>query len=164
LPELPESEDERLTVREFFSTLPEAGVLLWEFMEGFYGVAIALGSFALAALFLFLAKIWRDNHSWLSAIAGVSGGSILFWWAFGIIPSAFTYFVDGERDVFEGTLLPGQLPGMDNAYEVLRDVTVVGMQTLFVVVFLVAMLRIQRRYPRSLAEGEEKTPVTGGYR
>jgi hypothetical protein len=151
-------------VNEFFATLPEAGAALWEFMEGFYGITIIIGSIALAALALYLAKAWRDTHSWLSAISGITGASIVFWWAFGILPSAFTYFMDGERDRFEGTLVPAALPGMENFYQVFRDVTVVGMQTVFVLIFAVALLRIQRRYPRSLAEGEEKSPATGGYR
>jgi hypothetical protein len=151
-------------VNEFFATLPEAGAALWEFMEGFYGIAVIIGSIALTALFLYLAKAWRDNHSWLSAISGITGASIAFWWAFGILPSAFTYFMDGERDRFEGTLLPEGLPLMDNFYQVFRDSVVIGMQTVFVVLFAVAMLRIQKRYPRTLAEGEEKSPATGGYR
>jgi hypothetical protein len=151
-------------VNEFFATLPEAGRSLWDFMEGFYGIAIIVGSVVLVAVLLFLAKTWRDEHSWLSAIAGVSGAGVLFWWAFGIIPSAFTYFMDGERGMLEGTLVPGALPAMDNFYEVARDATVVGMQTVLGVIFAIAMLRIQRRYPRSLAEGEEKSPATGGYR
>jgi hypothetical protein len=151
-------------VNEFFTTLPEAGAALWDFMEGFYGIAILVGSIVLAALALFLAKTWRDTHSWLAAVAGITGASIAFWWAFGIIPSAFVYFMDGQRDLLEGTLVPGGLPGMDNFYEVARDATVVGMQTVLAVVFAVAMLRLQRRYPRSLADGEEKSPATGGYR
>jgi uncharacterized membrane-anchored protein len=151
-------------VNEFFTTLPQAGAALWEFMDGFYGVVIFLGSVVLTAALLFVAKAWRDTHSWLSAIAGISAASVAFWWAFGILPSAFTYFMDSERDLLEGTLVPGALPAMDNFYQVFRDVVVVGMQTVFVVVFAIIMLRIQRRYPRSLAEGEEKSPATGGYR
>jgi hypothetical protein len=151
-------------VNEFFSTLPVAARALWEFMEGFYGLAIMVVSIVLIAVLLYLAKAWRDEHSWLSAIAGVMGASVAFWWAFGIVPSAFTYFMDGERDVFEGALVPEALPGMDNFYQVFRDVAVVGMQTVFVLVFAILLLRIQKRYPRSLAEGEEKAPATGGYR
>jgi hypothetical protein len=151
-------------VNEFFATLPEAGQALWEFMEGFYGIAIFLGSVVLAALLFYLAKIWRDDHSWLSAISGISGASVAFWWAFGIMPSAFTFFMDGERDLLEGTIVPAALPAMDNFYAVFRDAVVVGMQTVFVIVFAVAMLRIQKRYPRSLGEGEEKSPATGGYK
>ena len=151
-------------MNEFFRTLPAAGRALWEFMDGFYGIAIIIGSVALLALFVFLAKTWRAEHSWLSAISGVMAASVVFWWAFGILPSAFTFFLDGERDLLEGTLVPASLPGMDNFYEVARDSTVVGMQTVFVIIFVMAALRIQRRYPRSLAEGEDKTPATGGYK
>lgn len=149
---------------EFFGTLPEVGAALWEFGEGVYGLAIMFGSIALFALFAFLAKIWRDGHSWLSALSGVMAASIAFWWAFGILPSAQTFFLDGERDLLAGTIIPESLPGMDNFYQVFRDVLAVGQQTVFGVAFAVALLVLQRRYPRSLAEGEEKSPATGGYR
>jgi hypothetical protein len=161
---LPDARTRGARVNEFFATLPEAGAALWSFIDGFYGIVVTIGSVALAALFLFAAVRWRDTHSWLSAIAGVSAAGIAFWWAFGIIPSAFTYYMDGNRPLLEGTVVPAALPGMDNFYEVFRDSVVVGMQVVLGVVFAMAMLRIQRRYPRSLAEGEEKSPATGGYR
>lgn len=149
---------------EFFATLPEAGAALWDFMDGFYGLAITVGSIVLVVGLLSLAKVLRPNHEWLSAISGMTGVAIAFWWAFGIMPSAFTFFMDGNRDLFEGRLLPEALPAMENVYAVLRDVIVMGMQTVFVVAFALGMAVLQKRYPRSLAPGEEKSPATGGYK
>lgn len=149
---------------EFFGAIPEVARAFWGFMDGLYGVAIIVGSIVLTAGFLFLAMTWRATHEWLSAIAGMMAAGIAFWWAFGILPSAFVYFMDGERDMIEGTLVPSAIPGMDNFYQVLRDSIVVGQQTLFAVLFAVGMIMLQKRYPRTLATGEEKSPATGGYR
>lgn len=149
---------------EFFGTLPEIARAVWSFLDGFYGLAIFVVSMAAMVGLLLLAKAWRATHGWLAAIAGMTGAAIAFWWSFGIMPSAFVYFMDGQRDLLEGTVVPAGLPGMDNVYQVLRDSIVVGQQTLFVIVFAIAMARIQRRYPRTLAEGEEKAPATGGYK
>lgn len=149
---------------EFFGAIPEVARAFWVFMEGLYGVAIIVGSVVLTALFAFLAKAWRGTRDWLSAVSGMTAASIAFWWGFGILPSAFVYFMDGERDIIEGTLLPGSLPGMDNFYQVLRDSIVMGQTILFVILFAMGMLMIQRRYPRTLAGGEEKSPSSGGYR
>lgn len=149
---------------EFFGAIPEVARAFWGFMDGLYGVAIILGSILLTAGLLFLAKAWRPTHEWLSAVAGMMAASIAFWWAFGIMPSAFVYFMDGERDLIQGTLVPESLPGMDNFYQVLRDSIVMAQTGLFIVLFAVGMLMLQRRYPRTLAAGEEKSPSTGGYR
>lgn len=151
-------------ISQFFGTLPDAVSALWEFADGFYGLAVTVVSILLAALFAFLAKSMREDHGWLSAIFGIMAGFIAFWWAFGILPSALIYYMDGNRDLLEGTIFPGPLPGMDNAYQVTRDVLVVLEQTIAVVVFSMLALRIQRRFPRTLAEGEERGPTSGGYK
>jgi hypothetical protein len=151
-------------ISEFFRTLPAAAEALWNFAEGFYGLTVTIGSVALFALFGFLAMTWREGHGWLSAVFGMMAGFIAFWWAFGIIPSAFIYFMDGSRDVLGGTLVPESLPGMDNAYQVVRDITVVNLTVIAVVVFCLAAAALQRRYPRTLAEGEERGPTSGGYK
>jgi hypothetical protein len=149
---------------EFFGALPAAGREVWNLIEGLYGLVIIAASVVLTALFLFLAKALRDEHGWLSATFGMMAGFIAFWWAFGIIPSAFIYFADGARDTLEGTVFPGPLPGMDNAYQVFRDSIVVGLTVVAVVAFCMAAAALQRRYPRTLVEGEEKSPATGGYK
>lgn len=149
---------------EFLGAIPEVARAFWSFMDGFYGLAIMAASLVLGAGLLFLAVTWRGTHEWLSAITGMMAAAVGFWWSFGILPSAFVYFMDGRRDMIEGTLVPSAVPGMENFYQVLRDVIVVGQQTLFAVLFAVVMLMIQKRYPRTLVSGEEKSPATGGYR
>lgn len=149
---------------EFFGAIPEVARAFWVFMDGFYGVAITVGSLVLGLLFGFLAVTWRGTHDWLAAISGMMAASVAFLWSFGILPSAFVYFVDSERDLIAGTLVPESLPAMDNFYQVLRDSIVIGQTGLFIVMFAVAMLMIQRRYPRTLAPGEEKGQASGGYR
>lgn len=151
-------------ISQFFRTLPDAGVALWEFADGFYGLAVTAVSVVLAVGLLFLARLWRDTHGWLSATFGLMAGFIAFWWAFGILPSALIYYMDGSRDLLEGVVFPGALPMMDNAYQVTRDILVVGETTLAVLAFCLACAAIQRRYPRTLAEGEERGPTSGGYK
>jgi hypothetical protein len=151
-------------ISQFFGTLPQAVRALWEFAEGFYGLAITVVSVLLAGGLLFGAQVLRDTHQWLSATFGVMAGFVAFWWAFGILPSAFIYYMDGQRDLLEGTVVPGALPLMENAYQVARDSLVVGMTVLAVVAFSLAAAAIQRRYPRTLAEGEERGPTSGGYK
>lgn len=151
-------------ISQFFGTLPEAGRALWSFAEGFYGVAVTVISVLLAAGLLFGAKVLRDGHSWLSATLGVMAGFIGFWWAFGILPSALIYYMDGSRDLLEGTIFPGALPLMENAYQVTRDILVVTQTALAVIVFCLIAAAVQRRYPRTLVEGEEKGPTSGGYK
>lgn len=149
---------------EFFRTLPEVGRALWSFMNGFYGIGIFLLYLVLAAGLLFLAKRWRDTRTWLSAVAGMMGAGIGFLWAFGIVPSAFTYFMDAERELLEGTIVPGGLPAMDNFYEVFRDSVVMVETGIGIVAFGLIMAMLQKRYPRTLVEGEQKGPATGGYK
>jgi hypothetical protein len=151
-------------ISQFFGTLPDAGRALWSFAEGFYGLAVTLASVLLAAALLFGAKVLRDEHSWLSATFGVMAGFIGFWWAFGILPSAFIYYMDGSRDLLEGTIFPGALPMMDNAYQVVRDILVVTQTAVAVAVFCLIAAAVQRRYPRALVEGEDRGPTSGGYK
>lgn len=151
-------------ITEFFRTLPAAGQALWSFAEGFYGLAITVASIVLFAGLAFLAVSWRLTHSWLSAVFGMMAGFIAFWWAFGILPSATVYYMDGNRDLLAGVVLPEALPGMDNAYQVIRDVIIVGETTIAVVAFSLAAAALQRRYPRTLVEGEERGPTSGGYK
>lgn len=149
---------------EFFSTLPDALRALWRFGDGWESVGILLGSVVLAAAFLFAAALLRPRQGWLSSIFGVMGGTVAAWWAFGILPSAWVYYVDGERDTLEGRVIPAALPGMENFYQVFRDLVVVAETGLAIVAFALIALTIQKRYPRALSEGEEAQPKTGGYK
>jgi Zn-dependent protease with chaperone function len=154
---------------EFFSTLPDVFVALWTFGRGWTGVLVTIGSIVLTALFCLIAIRLRDEQGWLSAIFGMMAATIAAWWAFGILPSAWIYFADGQRDLMENQVIPGALvingfTVMGNFYQVFRDIIVVIENTVAVVLFAMAALWIQKRYPRALAEGEEPRPQSGGYK
>ena len=156
-------------VGEFFSTLPKVGVALWEFMRGWAGVAVIIGSGAMMIGFGLAALKLRDTFGWLSAIFGMMSATVAAWWAFGIIPSAWIYFADGQRDLMENTIIPetfgiGRFQIAANFYTVFRDMVVMGETTIAMVVFAVLALQIQKRFPRALAEGEEARPQSGGYK
>jgi hypothetical protein len=114
--------------------------------------------------FLFLAKVCYGTRQWLSATFGMMAGTIAMWWFFGIIPSAWVYFADGNQPLMEGVLIPSALPGADNFYQVFRDMVVIGETTVAVIGLAVVASWVQKRYPRTLAEGEEKAPASGGYK
>lgn len=149
---------------QFVDTLPQTFTALWDFIDGLYGVMVLGVSVLVIAGFALLALRLRQRHEWLSAIFGVLSGTVAFWWLFGILPSAWLYYVDGNRDLLEGTVMPGPLPGMENAYQVFRDVVVVAETGVAILAFLAVAFWIQKHYPRGLAEDEEKTPSTGGYK
>ncbi len=151
-------------VGEFFGALPDVFAALWEFIDGFRGVGVAVGSGALAVVFTFAALRLRDSSGWLSAIFGMMGLTVAMWWLFGIIPSAWVYFADGQRNLLGGTVIPEALPLMDNFYNVFRDAVVLGETGIAILAFVVAGFWIQKRYPRSLADGEEARPQSGGYK
>ncbi len=153
----------------FFGTLDEVAKALWVFMRGWVGVAIIIGSGAMMVLFAGAAVKLRDTYGWLSAIFGMMAATVAAWWAFGIIPSAWIYFADGQRDLMEGTVIAktlgtGRYVVASNFYEVFRDMVVMGETTIAMVVFAIAALQIQKRFPRALAEGEEARPQSGGYK
>ena len=151
-------------VVRFFTSIPGFFVDMWEFGEGWYGVAITGVSVVIAVGFGLAAVRLRDDHGWLSAIFGVLSGAVVFWWVHGVIPSATVYLIDEARDAYEGILLPGPLPGMDNAYQVVRDSIVSGQMVVGIVAFAVAALLLQKRFPRTLGEGEESRASSGGYK
>lgn len=156
-------------VGEFFATIPEAMRALWEFGEGWHGLMVTLGSIVLLALFAAGAHRFRETLGWVSAVLGTFAAFILGFWLFAILPSAWVFFVDSERPLLEGTLLPeeiiiGDLEVMTDAYLVFRD-SVVMLETVVAMAFAAYLaVWIQRRYPRGLAPNEEKSPSTGGYK
>lgn len=149
---------------EFFRAIPQALRALWEFGDGFTGLGIMLGYLAMAVAFTFLAFRLRATRGWLSSIFGVMAITIGFFWGFGILPSAWVYFADGSSEILAGRIIPSALPGAANFYEVFRDTIVVVLTALGITGFCLAALAIQRRFPRGLAEGEEASPKTGGYK
>ncbi|CAN5568194.1 MAG: hypothetical protein M3493_07400 [Actinomycetota bacterium] len=153
----------------FFGALPDVVVALWEFGRGWTGIVITIGSVLLTAGLLFGAKTLRDTHGWLASILGMMGATIAAWWAFGILPSAWIYFLDGQRDALEGVVIPEAL-GIGgrvmsaNFYQVFRDVVVMAETTVAMLAFAVMAVAVQKRYPRALAEGEQSRPQSGGYK
>jgi hypothetical protein len=151
-------------VGEFFRTLPAVFTALWAFIDGWRGIAVMIGSGVLIVVFAFAAMRLRDSSGWLSSIFGMMSATVLLWWLFGIIPSAWVYFADAESDLMTGTIIPAALPGMGNFYQLFRDLVVAGEMGVAIIAFVVAAFWLQKRYPRSLAEGEESRPQSGGYK
>lgn len=154
-------------VSEFFRTLPDVGSQLWKFANdgGVNAIAVTVGSVVLTAVLLGAAKQLRDEHGWLSAIFGSMAATIAMFWVFGIIPSAWVYFIDGSRDVLENKVIPTSAGSqLQNLYQVIRDSVVMGMTGVGLVGLAAVCARIQKEFPRALAEGEEARPQSGGYK
>ena len=150
---------------DFFSALGDAVAALWEFGDGWYGLIVTIGWAAAAIVFLVLARQLRDGHGWIAAVFGTMTASITAFWAFGILPSAWIYFVDANQPVLEGRLIPGALdPVMSNFYQVFRDSIVMAETFVAMGAFVAVALLVQKHYPRALAEGEEARPQSGGYK
>ena len=160
---------------EFFATIPEALSALWSFGRGWVGLAITIGSAVLTGLCLLGAQRTRETAGWVSATLGGVAATIAGFWAFGILPSAWVYFADQARDTLLDQIIPSQIavpwPGRDepfvvvgNFYQVFRDSIVMVETFVAMAAFTVAALMIQKRYPRTLAEGEEARPQSGGYK
>ena len=154
---------------EFFGALPDVARALWVFGRGWAGVAISAGSVLLVAALLFGAKTLRDTHGWVAAILGMMAATVAAWWAFGILPSAWIYFLDGQRDLMEGVVIPealgfGGRVVAANFYQVFRDSIVMVETTVAMIAFAVLAVAVQKRYPRALADGEEARPQSGGYK
>lgn len=156
-------------VGEFFRTLPAVFSALWDFMRGWAGVGVIIGSGAMIVGFAGASMLLRDRFGWLAAIFGMMAATVAAWWAFAIIPSAWIYFADGQRDLLENTVIPGTLgvgrfQVASNFYQVFRDSVVMGETFIAMGAFAVIALQIQKRFPKALAEGEEARPQSGGYK
>lgn len=175
---------------DFFAALPEAGRALWEFGDpdslgrGWWGILIVLiwGIF-LIGVPLLIADRTAGERQWVAAGMGALGGLSLVWWLFGILPSAWIYYLDSTQEILEGTIIPASVGytlqdsflwfpagyrfGIDtftnDFYLVVRDSVVVIEHVLAFVLLVRAAKWVQGRHPRGLAEGEVK-PDAGGYR
>lgn len=175
---------------DFFGAMPEAGMALWEFGDpdslgrGWWGILIVLiwGIF-LIGLPLLVAERTAGKHEWVSAAMGALGGLSVLWWLFGILPSAWIYYLDSTQEILEGTVIPASVGytlknnflwfdagyrfGIDtftnNFYLVVRDSVVVIEHVLAFILLFRAARWVQERHPRGLADGEVK-PDAGGYR
>lgn len=156
-------------ISEFFTTIPDVFVALWNFGNGFTGLAVTAGSIILTAGFLLAAKVTRDTHGWVSATFGGCAAMIAGLWAFGILPSAWIYFLDGASDILTDTVIPSRIAIGDfvvvgNFYQVFRD-SIVMVETMIAMgAFGAVALYVQKKYPRTLAEGEEAREQSGGYK
>ena len=176
--------------REFFGAMPEAGQALYEFGDpdslgrGWWGILIVLiwGIFMIA-IPLLVADRTAGKHEWVSASMGTLGGLSVLWWLFGVLPSAWIYYLDSSKEILQGTVIPesvgytlqnpflwfpeGYRIGIDtftnNFYLVVRDTVVVIEHVLAFILMFRAARWIQERHPRGLAEGEVR-PDAGGYR
>jgi len=151
-------------IGEFFSAIPDLFSAVWDFIDGFRGIAIVVGSIVVTAACCAGALFLRERSGWLSAILGMMAGTVAMWWAFGILPSAWVYFSDQSQDLLGGRLIPNGLPFLDDFYTVFRDLVVVGETTVAVGATVVIAFLIQKRFPTALAEGEQARPQSGGYK
>lgn len=156
-------------VTEFFGTFPDLLSVLWSFGRGFEGLAITVGSIVLTAGFCLAAQRTRDSHGWVSATFGGCAAMVAGLWAFGILPSAWIYFLDGASDVLTDTMIPSRIAINDfvifgNFYEVFRDAIVMAQTTVAMVAFTVLAFWVQKKYPRTLADGEASREQSGGYK
>lgn len=172
---------------DFWDALPDALQGFWRFGDpsavgdGWWGIVILLiWGVGLTAVPLFIAKQTYGKHEWVSATAGVVAGTSAFWWAFGILPSAWIYYVDSNKEILEGAIIPSSmrldlswLPWVSdpeytldvatNLYEVIRDSVVMVETGVAIGLTIFAALRIQKKLPKSLVPGEVK-PESGGYK
>lgn len=165
---------------EFFSTLGDALYALWQFGDpsgvgqGWWGLVIlVIWGVGLMAIPLLIAKRTHGRHEWVSATMGAVAGLAVAWWLFGILPSAWIYYMDSSSEILKGSIVPEsvgitfgngyRLDLMSNFYDVFRDIVVVLQQGAALALTFWAALRIQKRYPRTLAPGETR-PEAGGYK
>ncbi len=156
-------------VTEFFGAFPDIVSSLWTFGRGFTGLAVTGGSIALTAIFLLAAQRTRDDYGWISATFGGCAAMIAGLWAFGILPSAWIYFLDGARDILLDQVIPsrvviGEFTVFGNFYQVFRDSIVMVETVIAMGAFGAMALAIQKKYPRGLADGEEAGEKSGGYK
>lgn len=164
---------------DFFSALPDALWALYEFGDpeslgrGWWGfLIVAIWGVFLTAIPLALAKRWHGEREWLSATMGVIAATSISWWVFGIIPSAWIYYVDSNKEILQGAIIPASLTItigsfhwdlMSNFYDVVRDSVVMIETMVATTAMIIVGVRIQEQYPRTLAPGEVK-PDAGGYK
>lgn len=156
-------------ISEFFSTIPDVFAELWTFGDEWQGLLVTLGSIALVVGFSVAAQRTRDDYGWVSATLGCCAAFIVALWAFGILPSAWIYFLDGSTDTLKDQIIPSQIAFGDfvlfgNFYQVFRDSIVMVETFVAMGAFTAAALWVQKKYPRGLAEGEEAREQSGGYK
>jgi hypothetical protein len=165
---------------EFFGALPDALRGLYEFGDpagrgqGWWGIVILLiWGVLLTAVPLVIAKRTYGTRDWVSATMGVIAGLAIFWWVYGILPSAWIYYLASNKELLAGPIIPAsagitlgsgyRIDIASNLYDVIRDTVVVVEHLVAFVLTFWAAIKIQQRYPRTLVAGEVK-PDAGGYK
>lgn len=156
-------------IGEFFTTIPDVLSELWTFGDSWQGLFVTIGSIVLTAGFCLAAARTRETMGWVSATFGGCAAFIAGLWAFGILPSAWIYFMDNSKDTLTDQIVPSQIAFGDfvvfgNFYQVFRDSIVMVETFVAMGAFAAAALWIQKKYPRGLADGEEAREQSGGYK
>ncbi|MBW3604607.1 MAG: hypothetical protein KY460_06770 [Actinobacteria bacterium] len=156
-------------IGEFFRTLPDALAAWWEFGDGFFGLLLMVASVALVVGFAAVAYRLRETQGWLSSLFGSMAVLVGLWWTLGIIPSAWIYFADSQRDLLSDSIIPsaiviGDLEVASNFYNVFRDSILMLEAGIVLGVGVWLIFAIQKRFPGGLAEGEDRGPTSGGYK
>ena len=160
---------------EFFGAIPDALRALWEFGDpqgagqGWWGIIILLiWAVLFTAIPLLIARRTHEQgRSWITVTMACVAGFSALWWVFGVFPSAWIFYVDAHQDILADAIIPtsfapGGIPIATDLYNVIRDSVVVVWHLVFLGVTIWAAFKIQERYPRTLASGEER-PASGGY-
>lgn len=156
-------------IGEFFRTLPEAFSAWWQFGDGFFGVILMAAGIAMVVGFAGAAYVLRERQGWLSGLFGSMSVLLGLWWALGIVPSAWVYFADSQRDLLSDTIIPsaiviGNLEVASNFYNVFRDSIVMIEAGVVLAIGTGIIFAVQKRFPGGLADGEDRGPTTGGYK
>lgn len=165
---------------DFFGAIPDALRALYEFGDpsgvgnGWWGIVIALiWGVGLCAIPLAIAYRTYGERDWISATMGALGGFTILWWLFGILPSAWLYYADANKEILQDRVIPTSLtltingvyfPIATNLYDVIRDTVVVVQHLIALAVVFWAAFAVQKRFPKQLAPGEERAESTGGYK
>lgn len=161
---------------EFFAALPDALRALWEFGDpegagqGWWGIIIFLiWGVLLTAIPLLIAERTHGKREWVTVTMTCVAGFAVLWWLFGIIPSAWVFFADAHQAILGDAIIPTAVAPfgvtlVEDFYNVIRDSVVMVWHVIAVAAVIWAALRIQERFPRDLAPGEDRPTATGGYR
>jgi hypothetical protein len=128
-----------------------------------------VASIAMVVVFAGAAYQLRETQGWLSGLFGSMAVLIGLWWTLGIIPSAWIYFADSQKDLLSDTIIPSQivvggLGVATNFFNVFRDSIVMIEAGIVLGIGVAIIFAVQKRFPRGLAEGEDRGPTTGGYK
>jgi len=103
----------------------------------------------------------RIRSGWAKASIAGLGLSILAWRLLAILPSWWLYFADGQLDWGGQGCIELDMSCLKQAA---KDTVVVVQNAVVLAGFVIAFIIYQRKNPKQLAPGEEKSEATGGYK